>query len=87
MGGAVGTHLGAGIKFDHPRHKRANHAGFCRTHPTGVEGTHGELGARFTDGLGGDNANCLSQVNQFVVSKGPAIAFAAYGTGRFTGER
>jgi len=31
--------------------------------PTDVEGTHGQLGARFADRLGGHDADCLSEIH------------------------
>ena len=87
VGGAVGAHAGLAVEFDRTGHLGAHHAGFGGGHTTGVEGAHGELGAGLTDRLGGHDADGLTQVDQFVVGQGPAVALAAHRTGGFAGER
>ena len=87
MGCAVGPHTGPTIKFHLAFHQGAHHTGLCGGNTTSVERTHGELGARLPNGLGGNDANSLSQVNQLVVSQGPAIALAANRTGRLASQR
>ena len=87
MGGAVGANLGLGTEFNGAFHQGAHHTRFSGGHTTGVEGAHGELRTRLTNRLGRDNANGLTQVHQFVVGQGPAIALTAYRAGRLTGER
>ena len=87
MRGAVGTNLGLGTEFNGAFHQGANHTGFSGGHTTGVEGAHGELRTRLTNGLGRDDANGFTQVHQFVVGQGPAVALPADRAGRLTGER
>ena len=49
-----------------------------RGHTTGVEGTQRQLGTRLTDGLGGDDADGLADVDQLVGGQGPAVALGAH---------
>ena len=51
-----------------------------------MEGTHGELGTRFTDGLSGDGTNCFTNINVFAGSQVATIALAAYAVFCFTGQ-
>ena len=44
----------------------------CRT--TDMEGSHGQLRTRFTDGLGGNNADCFTDIDKMTVGKIPTIA-------------
>ena len=44
----------------------------------GVEGTHGQLGARFANGLSGDNAHGLAHGDRLAVSQRGAVALAAH---------
>ena len=67
MGCAERPHPGLGIEFHGAFDQGAHHTGFGRGHTTGVEGPHGELGARFANRLGRHDANRLTQVNQLVV--------------------
>ena len=56
MGGAVGTHLRLAAEFNGAFHQGANHTGLSGGHTTGVEGAHGELRSRLTNGLGRNDA-------------------------------
>ena len=87
MGCAVGPHTGPTIKFHLAFHQRAHHTGLCGGNTTSVERTHGELGTRLTNGLGGNDANSLAQINQLVVGQGPAVALAANRTGGLASQR
>ena len=51
-----------------------------------MEGPHGELRSRLTNGLSRNDADRFTEVNQFVVGQGPAVAPAAYGAVGFTGQ-
>ncbi len=64
-------------EFDHPR-QTVRDVG--PGHTAGVEGTHGQLGARFTDGLRGDVPHGLTDGGQFV--GGRAIGRSSAGTHR-----
>ena len=89
MGRAVGAYPGLttkATKADGTGQGRAYSARFCRAHATGMEGTHGQLGTRLTNGLGSHNAHSFPQINQLVVGQSPAIAMAADGFWRLTGE-
>ena len=44
----------------------------------GVEGTHGQLGARLANGLSGDNAHGLAHGDRLAVSQRGAVALAAH---------
>ena len=46
-------------------------------HTTGVEGTHRQLGAGLTDGLGGDDADRLTDVDQLAGGQRTAVAHGA----------
>ena len=46
-------------------------------HTTGVEGTHRQLGAGLTDGLGGDDADRLTDVDQLAGGQRTAVAEGA----------
>ncbi len=59
---------------------------FAGEHAPGVERTHGELGARFADGLSGDNPDGFAQVYGLGVSQAPAIAFLANAAASFAGQ-
>jgi hypothetical protein len=58
-----------------------------------VEGPHGQLGARLTDGLGGKDAHRLAHLNRSSMGQVPAIAlgaqtmFGAAGQGRANQDR
>ena len=49
----------------------------CRCDTAGMEGTHGQLGTRLTDGLCGDNADCLTDADRLTVCKVGAVALRA----------
>ena len=55
-------------------------------HTTGVEGPHRQLGARLADGLRGDDADGLADVDQLAAGQRPAVAHRAGAAGRLTGE-
>ena len=67
MGGAEGAHPSLGAEFNRAIHQGAHHAGFGRGHTTGVKGPHCQLGAGFTDRLGGHDADGFAQIHQLVV--------------------
>src|SRR5690554_3721096 len=56
----------------------------CRT--TDVEGTHGQLGARLTDGLRGDNANRFPDIDLVATRQITAVARRTHTVGRSTGD-
>ena len=64
----------------------------ARSRTTDVEGTHGKLRARFTNGLGGDDAHGFARVDQMTaskvtpVAKGADAAFGLAGKGRAHGD-
>jgi len=84
---AVGTQAGLGAELDHAFLERTHHTGLSGGHAAGVEGAHGQLGARLTDRLGGDDADGLAQIDELVVGQGPAVAVAAHRAGGLAGER
>ena len=47
----------------------------CRT--TDMEGTHGQLGARFTNGLGGNHTNRFADVDQMPRRQVTSVALRA----------
>ena len=53
---------------------------------TDVEGTHGQLGAGLADGLSGDDANRLAEVDQFAVGQIAAVALGAAAALGFAGQ-
>src|SRR5690606_23659734 len=53
---------------------------------TGVEGTHRQLRAGLTDGLGGDEADGLTDVDQLARGQRTAVALGAGAGAGFTGE-
>ena len=53
---------------------------------TDVEGTHGELCTRFTDGLSSDNTHCFTEVDRRAACQIAAIAFATDAFFGFTGK-
>ena len=58
------------------RHRRLGD--FARRRAADVEGTHGELGARLADGLGGDDAHGLADVDQVSPGQVAAVAHGAH---------
>ena len=56
----------------------------CR--PTNVEGTHRQLSARLTDGLGGNNTDRLADFDNLIAGKVASIAFDADTVFRLAGE-
>ena len=52
-----------------------------------MEGTHGQLGARFADGLCGDHADCFTHVHQTAAAQIAAIALGAQTVTRIAGQR
>src|SRR5690606_16986147 len=57
----------------------------CRT--TNVEGTHGQLGTRLTDGLGSDNADRLTDVDLMPAGQVEAVALGADAVTGFAADR
>ncbi len=55
-------------------------------HAAGVEGTHGQLGARLTDGLGGDDAHRLALAHGLAEGQVHAVALGAYAGVGLAGE-
>ncbi len=55
-------------------------------HTTGVEGTHRQLGAGLTDGLGGDDADRLTDVDQLARGQRTAVAHRAGADGGLAGQ-
>ena len=51
-----------------------------------MEGAHGELGARLADGLGGDDADRLADIDRGAARQIAAIAFAANAFRQFAGQ-
>ena len=49
----------------------------CGCNTAGVEGTHGQLGTRLTDGLGGDDAYRLTDGYRLTVCQVGAVALGA----------
>ena len=47
----------------------------CNSRTTSVECSHGQLCARFTDRLSGNNANCLAKCDHILASQVSSIAF------------
>ena len=86
VGGAIGANPGLAAEFNGACHLGANHAGLSGRHTAGVESPHGELRSRLTNGLGRDDADGFTQINQFVMGQSPAVALAANGAVGFTGE-
>ena len=52
----------------------------------GMEGTHGQLSTRFTDGLCSDSADCLTYINVLASCQVAAIALAANAEFSLTGQ-
>ena len=50
---------------------------FGRCDTTGMEGTHGQLGTGLADGLGGDDADSLTDLNAFTVGHIGTVAVGA----------
>ena len=86
VGGAEGANASLGAELNRAGDLGADHTRFGGGHTTGVEGPHGELGTRLTDGLGRDDADGFTQVHQLVVGQSPAVALPADRTGGFAGQ-
>ena len=56
-------------------------------HTTGVEGAHGELGTRLANGLGRDDADRLTELDELVGGEREAVARGADALNGVTGER
>src|SRR5690606_18647043 len=76
----VELHRAGGLDRD------AVHGGRTRSRAADVEGTHGQLGARLTDRLGGDDAHRLADVDQVPTGQVATVAVRAHAEGRFTGD-
>ncbi len=75
------AHQTAGLRF----HRAGQ--GRTRRRATDVERTHRELRARFTDGLGSDNANCFALVDRRTATQIAAVAVCAQTVTRFARQR
>ena len=75
------AHHAAGLGF----HLAGGSSTRCRT--TDVEGTHGELGARFTDRLGGNHPHRFARIHQLAACQVAAITLGAQAVAGFTGNR
>src|SRR5690606_14182711 len=64
----------------------AVHRGGTRSRAADVEGTHRQLGTRFADRLGGDDAHRLADVDQAATGQVAAVAVRAHAEGRFAGD-
>ena len=76
-----------GTGFEELDHARQAVGDVALGHTTGVEGTHGELGARLADGLGGDDADRLAELDELVGREREAVAGGADALDGVTGER
>src|SRR5690606_3552060 len=54
--------------------------------PANVEGPHGQLRSRLTDGLGGDDADRLTNIDRGTAGQVTAVALAADASAGFTGQ-
>ena len=63
------------------------HRGSPARRATDVEGPHGQLGTRLTDGLGGDHADRLADVNPVTAGQITAVAAGAHAPLGLTGDR
>src|SRR5690606_36804833 len=54
---------------------------------TDVESTHGQLGTRLTDGLGGDDTDCFTDVDLVTTGQIAAVALGADAVAGFAGDR
>ena len=52
----------------------------------GMEGTHGQLGTRLTDGLGCDDPDCLAHLYRLAGGHVGAVALCAHTDVRLTGQ-
>ena len=59
----------------------------CACNTTGVNGTHGQLSTRLTNGLSCDNTNCSTNVDRTTGGKIPAVALLADAVLRLTGQK
>src|SRR5690606_11862019 len=74
------AHLAAMLDLD------AGHGGSTAGRTTDVEGTHGELGARFTDGLGRHDADRFPDVDAMTTRQVTTIALGAHTPACFTAD-
>ena len=81
MLGVMETHLAAVLDLDAGHRRRP--AG--RT--TDVEGTHGQLGTRLTDGLGGNNAHRFTHIDLMATGQVTAITGGTHTPAGGTGDR
>ena len=56
-------------------------------HAAGVEGAQGQLRARLTDGLGGDDAHRRAHFDHVAAAQVHAVALGAHAVGQFAGQR
>ena len=65
---------------------RAGNRG-TRSRTTDVEGPHGQLGTRLTDGLGGDDADRFTGVDQHAAAQVATVALGAQAIAHVAGQR
>lgn len=95
----AGNHNLVALLTGHIAHRacEANRAGRLRNDVAGnsctassttdVERTHGQLSTRFTNGLGGDNTDSLTGVNELAAAEIAAVALGAKTVACFAGKR
>ncbi len=82
LGGALG-----GTGFKELDHARQTVGDVALGHATGVERTHRELGSRLANGLGGDHADRLAQLDELVGREREPVTRGAHALDGVTGER
>ena len=58
----------------------------CLLYTSGVEGTHGQLGAGFADGLGGNDADRLARTHRLLGGQVHAVALGAHAAVGLAGQ-
>ena len=83
--GQLGHLLGL-AGFKQLLHSRQTLGDVAAGHAAGVEGTHGQLGARLADGLGGDDAHRLTGAHGLADGQVDAVALGAHAAAGPAGE-
>ena len=76
----LGLGLAALEQLDHAGQTHGDVAAAAARHAAGVEGPHSELGAGFTDALGGHHAHGLAHADRLGLRQVVAVAFLAHTT-------
>src|SRR5665647_88293 len=71
------SHALGGARLEELDHTRQTLRDVIACHTTGVEGAHRQLGAGLADGLGGDDADRLADVDHLAGGQGSAVARGA----------